>query len=346
MKDKKQTIYWCNSLRFLAITGVIIIHVSGDLVIQTYFASNWNIANLYNSFSRFAVPLFAMLSGCFLFSKEKDIEIIPFLKRRGTRVVLPFIFWSIAYILFNLYQSYQQGLLSGIQSIFILVRNNILEGAAFHLWYVYLIIGLYLFAPILNHWIRKASEKSILYFLSIWVLSLFCNTFDLGNIRAITEPFAGFMGYFVLGYYLLHKDLHKHRKLISLSSISIFIISSLGVMIGTMALNKDEHQFVSILYDYSTPLVFLMSASIFLFVKYSSTFNTKNTIIEGVAKYSYGIYLIHILVLKVLQKLDITYNFIHPSIGIPITTISCLTLSFTILYALNKLPFLKRFIGV
>lgn len=36
------------------------------------------------------------------------------------------------------------------------------------MWYIYLLIGLYLYLPIFSAWVEKASEKAKLWFLVAW----------------------------------------------------------------------------------------------------------------------------------------------------------------------------------
>ena len=82
-----------------------------------------------------------------------------------------------------------------------------------HMWYIYLLIGLYLFMPVFSAWIEKASEKAKLCFLAAWGVTLF-----IPYIREFVSPyiwgecswnefgmlyyFAGFNGYLLLGHVL------------------------------------------------------------------------------------------------------------------------------------------------
>ena len=90
-------------LRIIATFSVIVIHVSGPLVVKYGQISNfdWNIANFYDSISRYSVPMFFMISGALLLNK--DYQLKDFLKKRLGKIALPFLFWSIFYSLFNRY---------------------------------------------------------------------------------------------------------------------------------------------------------------------------------------------------------------------------------------------------
>ncbi len=84
-------------LRILATFSVIVIHVSGPMVVKfgeiSFF--DWNVANFFDSISRYSVPMFFMISGTLLLAK--DYELKNFLKRRFGKILPPFLIWSLIY---------------------------------------------------------------------------------------------------------------------------------------------------------------------------------------------------------------------------------------------------------
>ena len=82
-----------------------------------------------------------------------------------------------------------------------------------HMWYIYLLIGLYLYLPVFSAWVEKASEKAKLWFLAAWGVSTllpyyyqFVSPYVWGgcswNSFNMLYYFAGFNGYLLLGHYL------------------------------------------------------------------------------------------------------------------------------------------------
>ena len=67
--------------------------------------------------------------------------------------------------------------------------------------------------------------------------------------------------------------------------------------------------------------------------------------IRFVSKYSYGIYLSHVLVLTILAKKGINSYAYQPIIGIPLTTLCCFFISLLVIFILNKIPFGKYVSG-
>jgi surface polysaccharide O-acyltransferase-like enzyme len=99
-------------------------------------------------------------------------------------------------------------------------------------------------------------------------------------------------------------------------------------------------------FKYQSPNIVLMSVLSFILI---SNLNLHHIIYlkirDMVNKYSYGIYLLHALVLLVVEKLGLGWNFIHPLVGIPVGTLLTLSISFVIIFLLNKIPLLRRFAG-
>src|ERR1700749_2914497 len=100
---RPQNINWISNLRLLALYAVIILHCSSPLLAGygKVPASDWWVGDFFNAITRFAVPVFVMITGALLLNR--DYEIGDFLKKRLTRVVVPFLFWSLVYIWYSWY---------------------------------------------------------------------------------------------------------------------------------------------------------------------------------------------------------------------------------------------------
>jgi len=107
--NSNNPVNWIDNLRVLATISVIFLHVSASVTAKFGSISfiTWTIGNIYNSSVRFCVPIFVMITGALLL--PKDYEISDFLKKKFIRVVLPFVFWGIIYLLFLVYVKDSQG---------------------------------------------------------------------------------------------------------------------------------------------------------------------------------------------------------------------------------------------
>src|SRR5690606_13428749 len=98
-------------------------------------------------------------------------------------------------------------------------------------------------------------------------------------------------------------------------------------------------------YEFLSPPVIISSIGIFLLFK---NFETSNLYVRKTAiflsDHSYGIYLIHILVLSVLDRWGINWKIMHPVISIPVVSVFCISLSSILISGLKKIP-LGRYIA-
>lgn len=351
-----ERISWLSNVRVFALISMIFLHVAAGLLynFSTSPNSHWWIGNVYDSMVRCCVPLFVMITGALLLAKEIDLKF--FFQKRFMRIVIPFIFWSFVYVVIRIFRKEEADFLTALWNSNFwerLLTNSI----SFHLWYVYMLIGLLFFIPILNKWVRYCSEKEILYFLAIWQISIFAsNTFIQRDLKLIY--FSGYVGYLVLGYYLACAEKYRignlrlktggelliSNKLIWGIVIAIaFLATIFGTYFSSITIGKFNGQF----YEYLMPNVLFAAIAVFLLIK---SYILKNKIllktIHFLDKYSYGIYLVHIFVLTYFRtSLGISSMFIHPLIGIPVTTIICIGVSAGIIYVVNNIPFIGKYIS-
>ncbi|MFI0490427.1 acyltransferase [Flavobacterium sp.] len=345
-KSPENKLIWTNNLRVLATISVILLHVSGQILIQYGKVSDfvWWTGNLFDSFVRFCVPVFVMLTGALLLPKAYEIG--EFLKKRFLRIILPFLFWSVVYIVFTYYvkltPNHEMSRLEIITWSLDLLRS----GTSPHLWYIYMIIGIYLITPIISKWAQNCKENEIIYFLIIWLAALILNQPILE--RYITDIdvsyFSDFIGYLVLGYYLSVKTFKYNKITINIIAILLILIGVIITIAGTYYLTNRDGKFNQYFYGYMTLNTLMVSAGIFVVFKNLNS-NKSSKIIDFISKYSYGIYLVHVLVLFYLSKIGMDFSFMNPIFSIPLVTLLCLALSTLIIYAVNKLPYGKYISG-
>ena len=340
---KNENIDWISNLRWIALYAVIILHCTSPLLglYGKVAGTDWWIADLLNAAVRFAVPVFVMITGALLL--HRDYEIGSFLKKRLSRVVLPFLFWSLVYIWYSWYNeeiTFGPDAWAGIRLVLHLLKN----GASYHLWYVYMLIGLYFFIPVISKFVRNAAEKEIFYFLLVWFGVMMINQPYLVRFNPSVDMhyFIGFVGYLVLGHYLAFKDFSV--KYISGWMMVIFALSTLVIAVGTRMIITGSKYPGTMFYEPVSPFVCILSASVFLFGKSfipkAAPFIIRVRDLAG--NYNYGVYLSHALVLYFLDDLfGISYKLCTPIVAIPVTALICFGISLLLVLIINKIPFGK-----
>jgi surface polysaccharide O-acyltransferase-like enzyme len=353
MKLQRQThqLDWINNLRIIALFAVIVLHCSSPLLggYGKVAPRQWLTADFYNALTRFAVPVFVMITGALLLGK--DDEIFGFLKKRLSRVLLPFLFWSLVYIAYAFYNEdipYSTDTWTNIKQ----VLHQLKYGSSYHLWYVYMLIGLYFIIPVLSKFIRNANEKETLYFLGAWLLViLFSQPYmQRYNPQVDIRYFGGYIGYLVLGYYLANKNfVYKH---IARLTVLLFMATVATITIGTWALYQHYNGISTLLYEpLSWPIV-LLATAMFLMLRFAPV-NLPAWFITArdfAGKYNYGIYLAHALFLTLLDAPELTgfslsYKSFNPLLSIPLTALVCFVLSLLLVYLINKLPWVGKYIS-
>ena len=347
VNTSSENLEWINSLRVLATFSVIFLHVTASILYQYGSIStfDWWVGNVYDSFVRFCVPIFLMISGTLILSKTYE-SIGEYFRKRVLRILFPFLFWSIIYIVRDLFLNLNQGERLTFIEIFKFTFIKLKEGASFHLWYIYLIIGLYLLFPIIGKWISKNNQHEIKYFIGIWLITIFAQLPFVKKFIPNIEIsyFSGYIGFPILGYYLSKTTFNINGK--KLIYILFCLTGILITIFGTFFMTNHNGSFWDGYYEYLSPNVVLVSIGIFLLFKDFVKMSKKiSSVVHFFSKYSYGTYLIHILVLWILGKFGLSYAFVNPIIGIPVTSILCFIFSTLIIFGVNKLPLLGKYIS-
>ena len=350
--ELRNNIQWLDTLRALATLGVILVHVSSPLVNMTFGKQMdyWWIGNILNSLVRFSVPAFLMLSGFTLMGK--DYQLGEFYKRRMMRVFLPFIFWLVVYAVFRwsllsdaLQPRTGTTILNWVISLFLKI------GISKHLWYVYMIIFLYLIIPFISNWIRKLSNIQILLILLFWavvcylLMSVPANPYNWsGNYGNKFLWYTLHFGYIILGYFLGRFTFHNNW--IVPSSLILFLACSTIAAVFTYYLSVNSHRLNLSYYGYFTANAFIQNTALFVLVKHITIKNSIFTKTQSIlSNYSFGIYLVHVMVIDILFSYGIFWNMAHPLISVPVLAVLILFLSFIIIFLLRKVPLGKYVAG-
>lgn len=337
---KNNRIFYYDFLRAFAIIAVILCHVDG---IYEFTTANLKVAIpiLLNNIGLMGVPIFFMLSGSLLLNKNYTLK--EFFKKRFSRIIYPFIFWIIITILIGIF--YFNWDTSYVLTVFF--------GTPAPSWYIWTLIGIYLFFPIINSFLKEYGLKGMEYFLIIWFLTIILNTFHQYPFNKLELGyFAGFMGYCILGYYLDNKKFRFEDKTICIIGVIILLISTTLHMIFT-------YYHIDLLNPMYLNLIIVFQAiSMFISVKYFSIYcnfsnnkihslynnfkeNLFGKFIISLSVCSYGMYFIHYILIKFIKE----YN-IHQIKLLPFILLGVVILSWFITYVLSKIPIINKISGV
>jgi len=159
----KQREIWLDFLRVTACFMVMVIHSTEPFYLggegaQILTATDAFWVAIFEGLCRCCVPLFLIASSYLQFPLHYSAG--EFFRRRAVRILIPMAFWTVVYALVwgepidNL-----KGLLLNFNY------------AAGHLWFVYMLVGVYLIMPLLSPWAEKVSSRELEVYLGIWLLT-------------------------------------------------------------------------------------------------------------------------------------------------------------------------------
>ncbi|MBR2994880.1 acyltransferase family protein [Candidatus Saccharibacteria bacterium] len=350
MKSNKRRIYYLDVLRVLGCIAVIMIHVSASFVKNEPVGSmNFWVADVLNGSARFAVPIFVMISGALLLDERyhyTNKKLVEHIKRLG----VIFIFWSFIYVL--VFQII--GKLVAHESINWIHSLGSLIGGHYHLWFLYLIIGLYLILPLLRLWVTKKNEKYVRYFIGLSLIFAFIlpqiveigsnynSAFDVLNSILYKKLYLNYVGgyttYFLLGWYL-NNYVIKNKKLVYM----LGLLGVLATIVGTYVFSIVAGKLVLLDNNLSLNILF-PSVALFVFVrnKYINM-EAKRGIVNRIADNSLGVYVAHILFVRLFYAiLDAVGCGNVAIVRIPIVFIGTFVCSMLLTSVIRKVPGLRR----
>lgn len=291
--------------------------------------------------------LFVTISASLLAPTKQ--EMFTFYKRRFTKLIGPFLFWSLIVVIID----YSQGELNYHQVFGKLIWFPLFPVTGVY-WFVYAICGLYLIIPIISPWLENASPKMFLFALLLCLITFVLPYFNLlfeeelyqitGNYYFILNNFGGFIGFLFVGVFLRKYPVHFKRKINAFCIVLLlFLLGSIPVIYGTLfnrnvlLIARENLSITSMLYV----------TAIFIFFQNFNLSNKIESFFNIIAKYSFGIYLIHIIVIRdFVWKIFMMKRIKNPLVETPVIAVSSLLICLGIIYLIAKLPKSKYIVGV
>lgn len=344
MKKKNYILYF-DLLNIIACLCVIYMHCNS--VVHTYSNTRvWKESLFVETVAYWAVPVFFMLSGATLMEYREKYDTKTYFAKRIFKTFVPFIFWNIFILI-------EKGLvektieLGNIKFITLIdmILNSKIESIY---WFFIPLFMIYLSIPILAQ--LKENLKVLIYMIGIGILTYSILPFGMSimNIPFNTNlnfPLtSGYIIFAIMGYILSKINLSRRSRYI------IYFGGGLGIIIRygmTYSLSIKEEQLNKISWGYlNLPSVLLAIAvfTLFKYIEWEKIFKTEKikSVIRKISGASFGIYLIHMLVIRVLLHYFgwNTFGWKWRYCGALIVYVCALT----IVLLMKKIPLIKRIV--
>jgi len=354
MEARRFVVYRLQLLRGTCIIAVIATHVTEG---YREIAMGWLATGLIyaNSLARFAVPVFVLLSGFYLSLNSRNQQALVFYRRTLRFLVGPYVLYSFLYTLVFEMPSLPLAALPRT-----IARTLAFGNAAYHLWFMLLVLELYAVHPFLARWYRARDHRGAVVLLAFGVQIIWPSVLQLDLLphgRLSTLAFKGlaflsYLGYFLAGYHLhdyadVVVGMLRQTRSIIIGAI-VWLLTGAGVGLHWAAPLAGDTPFEDaagqdlVLW---LLLPMLSIAALPVILKCAETAgaaqNLAGRALSSFGLFSYGVYYLHPLVLVLLSSLLWRYAHLDYDDGLYYAAVfpSVCILSLGAVRILSKTPF-------
>lgn len=337
-----------DALRTFSAFFVVMIHVCAQRWQEVSPSElRWQALNLYDSLSRFAVPVFFMITGAVFLDAENGPSLRRIFTRYLPRMAVIYVVWNIPYVLL------QGGTARAMTEHFLYGH--------YQMWFIPAVMGGYLAVPIFRAIVQRRQTTE--YFLVLAaIITLFfplleniLPLFFTGTRAELTQTalhryaalrldvVSGHLTYLVLGYYLAKTELStRARKLLYAAAFAGFAVTAVCTFLLSKSLGRPE----TYLYDSLSPTTAVTAAGVFVWFKYRVTGSSPlGKGLVRAAPCTLGIYLLHPFFLDiVLDPLGFDSLSFTTVLSVPALTVSVFALSFLTAWAFRKIPKIGKYL--
>ena len=355
--SNSQRIVFLDYLRVIACFMVILVHVT-----EQYYAmptgvilaseSNRFWVAAVNSICRPAVPLFVMASSYLLLPLPYSTGL--FFRKRFIRVLVPFIFWLAMYAIIPPLFIESTGVDGMIANVGKMLYN--FTDWSGHLWFIYMLMGVYFLMPIISPWLKEVSKKGEIIFLIVWFITTFHHyaKSHLGGVLGECTwnefhslyYYSGYIGYVVLAHFIRTHIKWGIKKSLAIGIPCIilgYLVTAGGFYYNSI--ESTEYYIAELSWRFCTFNIALMTFGMFIILRHIESAATwLYRPVKKISALSYGIYLMHIFVLVFM------FSWLSPLIGstpltMAIVSVATFCSCVLITWIISKIPRSKYIIG-
>lgn len=356
--DRSSELAWTSYLRVVAIVAVVLIHVAGlsYAQIKDHESAAWTLAAFLTFSTKWAVPVFVMVSGMLLLRPPADPSPGLFFRRRLSRIGIPLLFWHGVYVVVYLSLPSDAGWRN--------VVARLLQGEAYTgLYFFWLILGLYVVTPLMWPVVSMLSQRALavtaVLLTALPAVDLVTRRVisRLGGDGGMSDPtlfvqFLPYVGFYLLGYVLRDVVLRgMARVVLGLVTLALALELTVQVIyVKDLSQTLDRLLTVFAPVSYQGPLLALCAVAVFLLghCVVSSQSRLARPAAAKRARWlgnlTLGVFGCHLLIAYLLARLGghgapVGATTVPGIIG---QNLLIILLAFVVSAVLSRIPFLRR----
>ncbi|KRG10092.1 acyltransferase family protein [Staphylococcus sp. NAM3COL9] len=325
-------------IRAVAAMLVVAIHTVNSI---SYSASTGEFTSdalgYINQIARLGTPVFAVISAFLLTISviNRGFSLNYFMKSRFSKIFIPYIIWTIFYLL------YREYFLHNLEEDGNLINYFVYGKANFHLYFILTVIQFYFLFPFV-HKFKKGWPIILAFILAtivnvVWIVIQPISLGGGGIERFVNDKLfvLNWISFFMLGivyakfYNEIKELIFKYKTFLTIIIAILFI--DLLISIDLDNLNSS----ITI-----SNIIYIPFFIVFLNYMYEHVKKNKvvlNTL-TVIGNYSMGIYLVHYVAIQFVKRLPIVEN-IAPQSKFMSVFIAAVALSVLLVYLIGKLPY-------
>ncbi len=321
------------------------IHAASQYLSQVDTGSHeWLVFRTYRDLAGFAVPVFVMISGTLFLGRDLSIEVI--LKKYVLRIAIAFAFWSFLYAV------------TFVRSEGVLTMVGTFVKGYSHLWFLYMIVGLYIITPILHKVVED--DRTLGLFMGLGLLCYILIP-DFLDVVGLVLPKAndylvpafnnlgitictGYVFYYCLGYYLSQDKLSEIccNVIIILGAV-IFILQAVLFVSGVKFAGVYAGEILNGFEGSNA----LKAAGLFLLCKRvdEKKQGEEKGFIKEMGALSFGAYLIHQMVITLANRwFGINTLMMAPEFSVPVIVLMAFVISYSLTWLIRRSGFVRKYL--
>ncbi len=338
-------------LRIVAIVGVVSIHTFGALRTSPELAGSrsWWVAVALNAGFIWAVPVFVMISGALVLDERAYAGgTASFYRRRLLRLAPAFVFWQVFYLIVV------RQLISGLDESPGAILSLVLRGETYtHLYFLWLIVGLYAIAPALRAVLDRGGPRLALTLAGILLLVTVATYSTAALLSWGGQPtritllaftqWVPYVGYFVAGYAL--RDV-RLRGVPLWTTGALALVGIVWTVVQAGAVSGASIVAAVLPQSYLGPVTALVAVALFVFVNSAVTREPGlrgAAVVRTLSDATFGVYLIHFVLLILVRMVPMFHSAATTSVlSALLVWIIVVLLSFAIVVPLRRVPVIGR----
>ena len=328
-----------SAMRSLACVGIVILHTV--FAANEYFAGSIsageNLAcRMVENNMMWAVPFFVMVTGVLQLDPAKTLTLRKLYGRYVLRILIALVACCLIFRIFDMAMDGEPFTLSGLLQFFTELITARCWG---HLWYLYLLIGIYVLLPFYRKLTEHCSDRELVYLLGAYLLFV--------SVIPTIEGFGLHIGFYIsesiiYPLYLFAGHMIYTRRL-AISARPGLLMLAAGtacILILDYAKYGLSINVPAELFGYASPVVIVQTLGAFaLLCKGWTCPAACSRILQVFDGCSFGIYLIHMAFIRILFR----YMGFDPfgagsGAMLALIVFGILVVSFAVTWVLRKIP--------